>query len=94
MHTRPSTGCHQCQFHSRTAQNIFFPPNWPMGLSGTAIQEAPQGLKWPGHETHHSPPSSAEVMKKPRSTSTPPCLRGVQRNVTIYLYVRCLRILL
>lgn len=87
MPTRPSTGCHQCQFHSRTAQYIFFPPNWPMGLTETSIQEAPRGLNWPLHETHQSPPPSAEVMNKWSSTSMPPYDFTVYTGTLPFLHV-------
>jgi hypothetical protein len=36
------------------------------------------GVKWPGHEADHSPPSSAEVKNAWSCTSTPPiCLHGM-----------------
>jgi len=39
------------------------------------------GLKWPGREAYHSPPSSAEVKNARSYTSTTPIrLRGVVLN--------------
>jgi hypothetical protein len=32
------------------------PASYPMGIRGTSL-----GVKWPGREADHSPPSSAEV---------------------------------
>jgi hypothetical protein len=38
------------------------------------------GLKWPGREADHSPPSNAEIKNAWSYTSTPQCLHGVVLN--------------
>jgi hypothetical protein len=53
-----------------------------VGLTQPPIQwvsrALPLGVKWPGHEADHSPPSSAKVKNAWSYTSTPPiCLHGV-----------------
>jgi hypothetical protein len=36
-----------------------------------------EGIKWRGHETYHSPPSSAEIKNEWRYTSAPLTVHGV-----------------
>jgi hypothetical protein len=57
-------------------------PRTALGPTQPPIQSGPValslGLKWPGGEADHSPPSSAEVKNAWSYTSTPPiCLHGV-----------------
>jgi hypothetical protein len=42
------------------------PTSYPMGTGALSL-----GVKWPGHEADHSPPTSAEVKNALSSTSTP-----------------------
>jgi len=45
------------------------------------LGELKQGVKWPGHEADHLPPSSAEVKNAWNYTSTPPVyIHGVVLN--------------
>jgi hypothetical protein len=42
------------------------PASYPMGIRSSSL-----GVKWPGREADHSPPSSAEVKNEWSYTSTP-----------------------
>jgi hypothetical protein len=78
-------GLHDRGFECRKGLGIslFTTAPWPaLGLTQPPIQWVPAnlslGVKRPGREAHHSPPSSAEVENAWSSTSTPPvCLHGV-----------------
>jgi hypothetical protein len=64
------------------------PAPYLMGTEGTF-----PGVKWPGRESYHSPPSSAEVKEWGSYTSTPPYafmawyLVKHRDNFTFYLYL-------
>jgi hypothetical protein len=47
---------------------VVHPVFYPMRAGGTVTP----GVKWPGREADHSPPSSVEVKNAWRYTSTPP----------------------
>jgi hypothetical protein len=51
------------------------PASYPMGTGGSF-----PGVKRPGREADHSPPSSAEVKNSWSYTSTPPIRHGVVRS--------------
>jgi hypothetical protein len=71
---------------SRTALGSTQPPiQWVPGALSL-------GVKWPGHEANHSPPSSSEAKNEWRSTSTPQyavlawCSAKAQGELYLYLY--------
>jgi hypothetical protein len=51
----------------QTGSGPFQPSSYPVGTGGSF----PKGIKCPGRESDHSPPSSAEVKKMWICTSTP-----------------------
>jgi hypothetical protein len=51
------------------------PASYPMGTGAFSL-----GIKQPGLEADHSPPTSADVKKTWIYTSTPPCLYGIVLN--------------
>jgi hypothetical protein len=56
----------------------------PPKLQFNGYQGSFLGVKWPGCEVDHSPPSSAEVKNECNYTSAPPiCLHGVGRTTLL-----------
>jgi len=54
---------------------------WLVAQSQWVTGEIPSGIKQPGDEAGHSPPSNAKVMNKQSYTSSPPiCLNGTQEQ--------------
>jgi len=60
--------------------SYIYPSSYTSGTGGF-----PGRIKWPGHEIHCSPPSSAKVKNDWRYTSIPPtCLHGMYSNFTFF----------
>jgi hypothetical protein len=51
-----------------------------LSTSSTPILRLSSGLKQPGRDANHTPPSSAEVKNTWICTSTPSCLHGIVLN--------------
>jgi len=71
-------------FYSQQGLGIFLftTSDTALGLNHPPIQWVPRafslGVKWPGHEADHTPPSSAGVKNAWSYTSLPPiCLHGM-----------------
>jgi len=75
------------KFVSWQGKEMFFsetsrPALGPIQLPTESIPGAPfLGFKWPEHEAHHSPTSSAKIKNEWSYTSTPPiCFHGTYRD--------------